>query len=353
MEWTIMKKLVGVLAVIAVGVGFMLWLNMNGTAKHNDKKDDLDDDKSDLYASEQQGQFGVDRLKDKKDIKPAAFDGDRAMKYLRAICALGPRISGTKAMREQQQLIKKHFEALDVKVTFQTFMAKQNSVKGEVEMTNIIVSFQPDKKRRVILCSHYDTRPIADQEKDPRDWHKPFLSANDGGSGVALLMELGHHMKDLKTEVGVDFVIFDGVEYIYRTERPNEDRYFIGSEHFAKTWKNSKDRCVYSAAILLDMVGGKNLKIPVELHSLRRYRGLCEEVWEIAREQNATAFRPEPGYEVRDDHLSLHKVGIPAIDLIDFDYVHWHKLTDTPDNCSGQSMEQVARVLSVWLQRTK
>ncbi|MFO0968336.1 MAG: M28 family peptidase [Gemmataceae bacterium] len=85
-------------------------------------------------------------------------------------------------------------------------------------MTNIIVSFRSEKKRRVILCSHYDTRPIADQEPNPRDW-RPFLSANDGGSGVAFLMEMAHHLKDLKTSVGVDLVFFDGEEYIFDAKK--------------------------------------------------------------------------------------------------------------------------------------
>lgn len=360
-----MKKLIGISAVLAVGLGILLfWLNMNGNANNFGKTDDNDafvpddliNENLANYPSEQQGQFGSDRIKENKGAKPAPFDGARAIKYLEKICDLGPRISGSKAMKAQQQLIKKHFEDLGAKVEFQTFMAKQNSVKGQVEMTNIIVSFQPDKKRRVILCSHYDTRPIADQEPDPRDWRKPFVSANDGGSGVALLLELGNHMKDLKTNVGVDFVIFDGEEYIFKTERTdpqNADRYFIGSQYFAQNWKKSKNRCDYAAAILLDMVGGKNLKLPVEINSHRRYQGLCEEVYTIARDLKATAFRWEPGHEVRDDHLALQKVGIPAIDLIDFDYDHWHKLTDTPANCSAASLEQVAGVLSVWLQRTK
>ncbi len=87
-------------------------------------------------------------------------------------------------------------------------------------MTNLIVSFFPDRERRVILCSHYDTRPIADQEPDPRKWREPFLSANDGGSGVAFLMELGNQMKDLPTKVGVDFVFFDGEEYIFDPAPP-------------------------------------------------------------------------------------------------------------------------------------
>src|SRR6185312_5541812 len=162
------------------------------------------------------------------------------------------------------------------------------------------------------------TRPIADQERDPRDWKKPFVSANDGGSGVAFLMEMGNHMKDLKTNVGVDFVIFDGEEYIFNTEGLNRDRYFIGSEHFAQSWKKSKNRCDYSAAILLDMIAGKQINFPVEINSLNRYPGLCREVWEIAQQQNAKAFQWRRGHEVLDDHTALHKVDIPAIDIIDF-----------------------------------
>ena len=339
-----MKRLIGTAVILALGSVILFGIYKMGINTTNGKEHKIDEDDDD-----QSGQFGVDRVK--KGAVP--FEGNRAMTYLKKICALGPRISGSKTMREQQQIIKKHFEDLGAKVEFQTFTAKQNSVKGEVEMTNIIVSFQPEKKRRVILCSHYDTRPIADQEPDPRDWRKPFLSANDGGSGVAFLMELGNHMKDLKTNVGVDFVFFDGEEYVYRTEAPNEDRYFIGSEHFAKTWKGSRNRCDYSAAILLDMIAGKNLRLPVEINSNRRYPDLCEEVYAVAIDQKARAFRWELKHEVRDDHLSLQKVGIPAIDLIDFDYVHWHKLSDTPANCSAASMEQVASVLSVWLQRTK
>src|SRR5207253_9672 len=111
--------------------------------------------------------------------------------------------------------------------------------------------------RRVILCSHYDTRPIADQEPDERKWREPFLSANDGGSGVAFLMELGRHMKDLPAKVGVDFVFFDGEEYIFERDR---DKYFLGSKHFAQTWKGDTERCDYAGAVLLDMIAGKGAR---------------------------------------------------------------------------------------------
>jgi hypothetical protein len=285
--------------------------------------------------------------------KGVPFDAKRAMGYLQAVCKIGPRISGTEGMTKQQELLKKHFEDLGAKVTLQKFTARQVSRRQPTEMANMIVTWHPDTDRRVILCSHYDTRPIADQEGDRRNWTKPFVSANDGGSGVALLMELGHHMKDLKTQVGVDFVFFDGEEYVFDPSRAGGDRYFFGSEHFADEYKNGKRKTKYIAAILLDMVAGKEIRFPGEVNSWMKAGRLLEDVWRVADELKVKAFIAEPGPEVQDDHLALNAGGIPAIDIIDFNYPHWHKLSDTPENCSGDSMAQVARVLSVWVQRVK
>jgi glutaminyl-peptide cyclotransferase len=300
-------------------------------------------------APEAQG-FAGDRVPAANGAKPVAIDQKRVMKYLQDICAIGPRISGSTGMQKQQELIKAHFEGLGAQVKMQRFTARQVSRPAPVDMANLIVSWQPDKKRRVILCSHYDTRPIADQEPDERKWREPFVSANDGGSGVALLMELGHHMKDMKTECGVDFVFFDGEEFIWNRDR---DKYFFGSEHFAADWRKTKGGPSYAAAVLLDMVGGKFLRLPVELNSWRRAEKLCREIWDTAAELKCRSFMPELGHEVLDDHIALQKAGIPAIDIIDFDYRHWHKLSDVPENCSAESLDQVARVLSLWLQRVR
>ncbi len=286
-------------------------------------------------------------------VAPADFDGKRAMEYLEKVCKIGPRISGSEGMKQQQDLIKSHFEAQDARVTFQRFTAKQRSQRQPVEMVNIIVSWFPERARRVLLCSHYDTRPIADQEPNPRDWTRPFISANDGGSGVAFLMELAHHMKELPTQVGVDFVFFDGEEYIFE---PGEegDKYFFGSEHFAQTYRKERPKQVYIAGVLLDMIAGKNAAFPYEGHSLYEASLLLAEVWGIAKEQKCSVFKHEQGSAVLDDHLALNRIAkIPTIDIIDFSYKHWHRLSDVPANCSGESMEQVARVLTVWLQRAK
>jgi hypothetical protein len=297
-------------------------------------------------------QFAEDRAPAPGPAGP--FDAKRAMGYLEDVCKIGSRISGTEGMKKQQELLTKHFEALGGKVALQTFTATQKSKpKQPVEMANLIVSWYPDRERRVLLCSHYDTRPIADQERDRRDWYKPFLSANDGGSGVALLMELAHHMKDRKTNVGVDFVFFDGEEYIFEPER---DKYFFGSEHFAEQYRKDKAKAgTYVAAVLFDMIGGKNARFPVEGHTwqLLKAQALAKEIWEIAHEQKCAAFVAEVGTAVEDDHLALNRAGIPAVDVIDFSYAHWHRLSDVPENCSGESLEQVARVMNVWLQHVK
>jgi hypothetical protein len=163
-------------------------------------------------------------------------------------------------------------------------------------------------------------------------------------------MELAHHMKDMTVNVGVDFVFFDGEEYVFE----RDDEYFFGSKHFGREYRKSRGKPFYAAAILLDMIGGKKPHFPIDPDSWGNASTLVREVWNIARELECSAFDAEAlGPQIQDDHIALNQNGIPAIDIIDFRYPHWHKLSDTPANCSGESMEQVAKVLSVWLQRVK
>jgi hypothetical protein len=293
--------------------------------------------------------FAADR---EEPVKPADFDGKRALGYLEALCKIGPRISGSEGMKQQQQLLEKHFKEHGGQIEWQRFTATQKSDprRQEVAMANLIVSWHPDRKRRVILCSHYDTRPLADQESDARNWHKPFLSANDGGSGVTLLMEMAHHMTEMKVNVGVDFAFFDGEEYVFE----QHDEYFFGSKHFGRSYRKMRDKPFYSAAILLDMIAGKKPYFPVDPRSWQYAPDLVQVVWRIARELECSTFDLNAiGPEMQDDHIPLNQNGIPAIDIIDARYPHWHKLSDVPANCSSESMEQVAKVLSVWLQRVK
>jgi len=291
--------------------------------------------------------------------KAAPFDGDRCMKYLKQVCDLGPRVSGTAGMTKQIDLLTKHFEHHGGKVTRQEFKASQKSRREDTAMTNLVVSWFPDRKSRVILCTHYDTRPFADQEPNRRDWAKPFVSANDGTSGVAFLMELAHHMKGLDTAVGVDFVFFDGEEFVFTGPDRREDEYFLGSDHFAAEYKKAKAKLPYQyvAAVLFDLFAHDGARLAIEGYSWRNARNLVEEIWDVADRVGAKSFRYERGFtrgnDVQDDHLALQAVGIPAVDVIDFDYKHWHTLGDTPDKCSGKQFAQVAAVITTWLQVKK
>jgi glutaminyl-peptide cyclotransferase len=302
-----------------------------------------------------------------------AFDKARAFRYLKELCGLGPRISATPGMARQIELLTRHFEALGLTVELQRFPARQRSRPAPVEMVNFIARWNPSAQRRILLCTHYDTRPIADEEPDPKDWTKPFLGANDGGSGVAVMMELAHHLKDLSPALGVDFVMFDGEEYIFTrlSEDAGGDRYFFGSEHFAGKYlgslRSNPEAPRYVEAVLLDMVAGKGARFLYEETSALRAGRLVEKIWKIAAEVGSGCFVPKYGVGVRDDHLALLDAGIPAIDIVPctsaetfrrigepfLTYPHWHRLSDTPENCSPDTMEQVGRVLAVWIQRAK
>jgi hypothetical protein len=292
----------------------------------------------------------------KEEVAPAKFDEQRALKYLKQLCDLGPRISGSETIKKQQEIMEKHFKELGATVTRQEFKGKQLSRKQATEMVNLIVSWQPDKLRRVLISTHYDTRPIADQEKNRNNWNKPFVSANDGTSGVAFLMELGHHMKDLKTEFGVDFIFFDGEEYVFETAQVGGgDKYFFGSEYFAEDYEKTRDKRKfrYDAGLLLDLFAAKDAELKVEHYSYAAAKPLVEQIWTLAKHVGAKSFKFENGWEVQDDHLALIKAGIPTVDIIDFDYPHWHKLTDTYDKVSGAQMAEVSKVISIWLQKIK
>jgi glutaminyl-peptide cyclotransferase len=312
--------------------------------------------------------FAADRDPGGNPANAFGFDKHQAMANLVTICSLGPRVSGTPAFGKMVDLLEKHFTALGLQVERQKFVVRQRSRPQPIEMVNLIARYKPEEPRRVIICAHYDTRPIADQEPNERDWYKPFLGANDGGSGPAFMMEFARHLETLKPVVGVDFVLFDGEEYIFWNQNhPNgADEYFLGSKHFAQTYdaaRRAGGKTVYLEAVLLDMIAGKNPIFRYEGHSWMQAGPLAQRLWKIAGEVKATAFQPQFGQPILDDHLALLNVGIPTVNIIPtapqlagsrfIDYPHWHRLSDIPANCDPEGFDQVARVLAVWLQRLR
>jgi hypothetical protein len=288
------------------------------------------------------------------------IQAERSFAYLEQICALGPRFSGSDGMRKQQELLINHFEQLGGQVRRQTFRVRHPLTGDPVDMANLVVTWHPERQQRILLCAHYDTRPFPDRDPDPRARRGIFIGANDGGSGVAVLMELAHRMPELDSPYGVDFVLFDGEELVYDDDR---DPYFLGSRYFSQDYAQNRPEFQYRAAILLDMVGDKHLQLYQEKYSMSwaDSRPIVLDVWRVARELGVREFIPRARYEIRDDHLMLHDVGgIPAIDIIDFDYgppgsriSYWHTREDTPDKCSGASLAKVGWVVWEWLRQLK
>jgi glutaminyl-peptide cyclotransferase len=292
------------------------------------------------------------------DPKPAPIDGRRAYGYLKQICDLGPRPAGSAANTRQRELVAEHFRKLGATVREQKFDGRDPVSGRPVAMANLVASWFPERGERIVIAAHYDTRPHPDQETDPALRRKPFLGANDGASGVALLMEIAHHLDEQATPWGVDLVLFDGEELVYVDDFGRTiGEYFLGSKEFARRYqasrRTSRGRSSYVAGILLDMVGGKDLDLPREPHSVQFAGGLVRQVWDVARKVGAGAFSEDLGRAALDDHLPLNDAGIPTIDIIDFEYPHWHLASDLPEQCAPESLEQVGRVVTAWLSLPK
>jgi hypothetical protein len=289
-----------------------------------------------------EAQAGPQRL----SLKDIPFDGAQAYAYLKQICDLGPRPSGSAGMRAQQELLVKHFEQCGAEVELQSFKVRHPRDGSPVAMANLIARWQPQLRERILLCAHYDTRPFPDRDRiRPRG---RFIGANDGASGVALLMELAHRLPELRGKRGVDIVLFDGEELVYG----EYDEYFLGSTHFAREYVANRPGPTYRWAVLLDMVGDAELRIAQEINSLRwpESRPLIESIWSTAKKLGVREFVSRRGFELRDDHLPLHDIGgIAACDIIDFEYPYWHTEEDAPDKCSALSLAKVGWVIEEWL----
>jgi Zn-dependent M28 family amino/carboxypeptidase len=255
-------------------------------------------------------------------------------------------------MRKQQELITRHFTGLEAEMLWQPFPAVDPRSGATVQLANGMARWHEERSKRLLICCHYDTRPFPDL--DPVNPQGVFIGANDGGSGVALLFELGHHIAKIDGKYGIDFVFFDGEEFVYVARR---DPMFLGSTHFAQQYASGNISGKYAYAILVDMIGDKNLEIGYEGNSLKFAPRLTRSIWTVAAELGVTEFQPKQLHTVRDDHLPLNSIArIATCDIIDFDYpvkgnAYWHTEKDILENCSGESLEKVGRVLLEWLRR--
>ena len=276
-----------------------------------------------------------------------AFDSTRAYRYLREQCDLGPRNPGSEGHARAIDYFTAHFTKLGFAVEKQAFVHTDMQTGAQVPLTNIVVTVKgkvdvkgKDQKRKpVIYCAHWDTRPRADQEAGMALRERPILGANDGASGAAVLMELGNLFKAAAPRHPVYLVLFDGEDY---GRQGGLEEYFLGARYFADHLPAKE----FGYALLLDMVGDKDLKIQYEPQSLAKAGELVRQIWQVAQNLGLKAFDPTAGALVYDDHVPLQAKGIAAIDIIDFDYPPWHTLSDTPDKCSAHSLGVVGTLVA-------
>jgi Zn-dependent M28 family amino/carboxypeptidase len=227
----------------------------------------------------------------------------------------------------------------------QPFRHQWSKTNKDVEMWNVLAFHNWEKaKVRVVLAAHWDTRPSADQENDSKKAAKPIMGANDGASGVAVLLELMRLNKSLPEDIGVCYAFFDGEDL-----GPELSEMFLGATYYSGHLKPPKP----DYGILLDMIGDKDLKVPVEPNSYQKAQKVTVALYRHAKKVGLEkTFPMEYGPEIFDDHLSMNAAGIPTVDLIDFDYEHWHTLEDTVDKCSAESLGKVGKLLDTWLRVT-
>lgn len=309
----------------------------------------------------------------KKTERPT-FDGERAYQQLKKQCDFGPRYLGTKAHEELRDYLVKEMKKYADETITQEFKYRGMPV------TNVVGVFYPagakqPAKSPVLLMAHWDTRPIADGpystalrqgafEYGPKGWNRlaPILGANDGASGVAVLLELARLFKEKHPPVGVLLLLDDGEDYgDFRANNGDGEGVVLGAIYFAKHFQDNKVFGKPAYGILLDMIGGKNLILPREEASQQYAASANDKVFGVAQSLGYDmTFRANETQSVDDDHIPLNRAGIPTIDLIcplpmgsyeTTGYRYWHTLEDTADKCSAESLKMVGETMAEVLYR--
>ena len=272
------------------------------------------------------------------------FDEDHAFSYLVAQCDFGPRNPGSDGYYACLDYFIAELDQSANEIILQDFSYQEQRYNKRYNLENIIARYNPDSEFQTVISAHWDTRPWADQEDLRQDRDQPIIGANDGASGVAILLELARIMGENPPPIGVNLVFFDGEDLGVPGENAT---YCQGSRFFAKNLPIPRP----DEAINLDMVGDKQLVLPIERYSLEYHPKLVRHLWDRAKDMGLDAFIGRVDYAIYDDHIPLNEIaGIPSIDIIDFKYPNsyanfWHTLNDIPENCSEESLGQVGDLM--------
>ena len=276
--------------------------------------------------------------------KAPTFSGDAAFAHLVAQCDLGPRNPGSDGHKKALQYFLDVLTPLADTVFTQSYTETMPRTRQKVGMNNVIARFNPKAIKQIMISAHWDTRPWGDRRTSIIGKNQPILGANDGASGVAVILELAKVLNHNPPEVGVNLVLFDAEDY---GTSGDSWSYCKGSQYFAKNLPIP----LPVHAINLDMVGDANLEIYIERISYKQNPELVLELWEKAEELNLSGFKKLAFHSIFDDHVPLYEIaGIPAVDIIDFDYPdektnYHHTQNDVVENCSPQSLWQVGTLM--------
>jgi len=271
-----------------------------------------------------------------------SFDGVAAMALVEQQMSFGPRVPGTPGHEAQLRWMIDRLASIAPVMVADTF--EHVTASGDsLTLVNVLTRFRPEASRRVLLLTHWDTRPRSDQATDSALHDIPVPGANDGGSGTAVLLHLADILGDTPPPLGVDLLFVDGEDY-----GPGIDDMLLGARHYAASLTD-ENRPIYG--VLLDMVGDADLSFPVEGISARFANVIVQKVWRAAERLGYRDFFPtRVGPDLTDDHVPLIEAGLPTVNLVDFTYgpgnSYWHTPEDTADHVSAAALGMVGEVVT-------
>ncbi|MBM4193322.1 MAG: M28 family peptidase [Gemmatimonadetes bacterium] len=272
--------------------------------------------------------------------RASEFNADSAMSYVRQQVAFGPRVPGTPGWQKTGDWIVAKVKAAGATVTEQKWQHTLATGK-QIPQRNILARINPGVAGRILYVAHWDTRPNADRDLDPANHKSPIPGANDGASGVALLIAVAEALQKAPPAFGVDLLFVDGEDY--GTFSPDVD-VLIGSTYFAKNLPDPGYKPLFG--VVWDMIGDADLNLPQEMYSAQNAPEVVQRVWAKAKELGYDKyFRPDMrDYTITDDHYPLIAAGLRVIDVIDIDYEWHHTMGDDLSKVSKASLQVVGDV---------
>ncbi len=277
------------------------------------------------------------------------FNADSAYAFVKAQVDFGPRIPSTAAHAKCLAYLETKFKSYGATVFIQSAKVQTYDGKNHT-LKNIIAAFNPDKKQRVLVTAHYDARPFSDQDPDTTKRNKPFDAANDGGSGVGVILEMARQIKQKQPNVGVDFILWDIEDYGKNNDpAENETTWCLGSQYWAKNPPVKGYQPVW--AVNLDMVGGANAQFTQDEVSRQYAPQVVKKIWDTGIEIGYSAyFVNKPAAKIIDDHFWINKAGIPCVDIIHYSdaagfYINWHTQSDNLKNIDKNTLKAVGQTV--------